>query len=72
MRSSSEWPSDAAVSFLSDVLEPAPPSKYSLSRKACEGIIRRAEKRGKPLPPQLDEALRAQASNSTKGQEPEA
>ena len=49
-----------------------PPSRYSLSRKACEGIIRRAEKRGKPLPPQLDEALRAQASNSTKGQEPEA
>ena len=72
MRSSSEWPKDAAVSFLSDVLEPAPPSKYSLSQKACEGIIRRAEKRGKPLPPQLDAALRAQASNSTKGQAPEA
>lgn len=67
MRSSSEWPSDAAVSFLSDALEPAPPSRFCLSPKACEGIIRRAEKRGKSLPPQLNEALRAQASSSTKG-----
>lgn len=70
MRSSSEWPKGAAVSFLSDILEPNPPQRFSLSRKACEGVIRRAEKRGKPLPPQLDEALRAQASNSTEGQEP--
>lgn len=45
-----------------------PPSKYCLSRKACEGIIRRAEKRGKPLPPRLEEALRAQASSSTREQ----
>ena len=58
--------------FLVGHLGACPPSRYSLSRKACEGIIRRAERRGKPLPPQLDEALRAQASNSTKGQEPEA
>ena len=72
MRSSSEYPSAAAVSFLSDILETHAPAKYSLSQKACEGIIRRAEKRGKPLPPQLDEALRAQASNSTKEQEPGA
>lgn len=48
-----------------------PPSRFSLSPKACEGIIRRAERRGKSLPPQLDDALRAQASNSTNGQEPE-
>ena len=68
----SEYPKDAGVSFLSDILETDPPQKYYLSAKACEGIIRRAEKRGKPLPPQLDEALRAQASNSAKGQEPEA
>ena len=47
-----------------------PPSRFCLSPKACEGIIRRAEKRGKSLPPQLDEALRAQASSSTKEQEP--
>lgn len=36
-----------------------PPSRFCLSQKACEGIIRRAEKRGKALPPQLDKALRA-------------
>ena len=31
--------------------------KYYLSATACEGIIRRAEKRGKELPPMLKEAL---------------
>ena len=31
--------------------------KYYLSATACEGIIRRAEKRGKELPPLLKEAL---------------
>lgn len=29
MRSSSEWPKDAVVSFLSDILEPAPPSRHT-------------------------------------------
>lgn len=39
MRSSSEWPKDAAVSFLS-------PSAYSLSRRACGGDLESsAEKR---------------------------
>lgn len=36
--------------------------RYSLSRRACQGILRRASKRGKPLPQMLDAALRAQAS----------
>ena len=59
---SSEWPSDAVVSFLSDVLETEQERlrRYSLSPKACQGILRRAERRGKPLPPMLDAALRAQ------------
>lgn len=57
--------------FLVGRLGACPPSRFCLSPKACEGIIRRAEKRGKSLPPQLDEALRAQASSSTKEQEPE-
>lgn len=56
-RNSSEWPSDAAVSFLSEVLEPCAPQKYYLSPKACAGIIRRAETRGKSLPPLLQDAL---------------
>jgi hypothetical protein len=33
------------------------PGKYYLSAKACEGILRRAERRGKELPPMLKEAL---------------
>ena len=32
-----------------------------MSRKACLGILRRARERGKPLPPQLEMALKAQA-----------
>ena len=57
---SSEWPSDAAVSFLSDALETGGvPQRYSLSPKACAGILRRAEKRGKPLPEPLGEVLTA-------------
>jgi DNA (cytosine-5)-methyltransferase 1 len=35
--------------------------KYYLSEKACLGILRRAERRGKVLPPMLDQALRKQA-----------
>jgi hypothetical protein len=55
-----ESPSVAAESSLSQVLEPDAPARYSLSRKACEGILRRAQKRGKELPPMLREALEAQ------------
>jgi hypothetical protein len=36
------------------------PEKYYLSATACRGILRRAEKRGKVLPPLLDIALRSQ------------
>lgn len=64
---SSEWPSDAGVSFLSDVLEGGQErlQRYSLSPKACQGILRRASKRGKPLPPMLEAALRAQGGGVT-------
>lgn len=58
MLNSSEWPNDAAVCSLSDVLETGPiPEKYFLSARACSGILRRAAKRGKELPPQLRAAL---------------
>ena len=53
----SESLKDAAASTLSEVLETNAPEKYSLSPKACRGILRRAEKRGKPLPDMLREAL---------------
>ena len=45
-----------------------PPSKYSLSQKACEGILNRARKRGRALPKRLEEALVAQASSTTREQ----
>ena len=55
----SVWPSDASVCSLSDVLEEtgSVPHKYYLSAKACAGILRRAEKRGKELPTMLRLAL---------------
>jgi hypothetical protein len=45
--------------YLSDILERGPLSKhYFLSRKAKDGILRRAQKRGKKLPELLERALR--------------
>lgn len=66
MLNSSEWPSDAAVSFLSDVLETDSVrlARYYLSPTACQGILRRAKQRGRSLPPELEGALRAQASGT--------
>jgi hypothetical protein len=58
----SEWPKDAEESLLSDTLETGDlPERYYLSAKACQGILRRAEKRGKQLPQMLKEALEAVA-----------
>ncbi len=58
----SEWPKDAAVCSLSQTLEQGPlPPRFYLSQKACAGILRRAEKRGKELPPMLEQALKAVA-----------
>lgn len=59
----------AGASSLSEVLVATAPAKYSLSARACEGIIRRAEKRGKPLPEILRAALEwviARDSSTTK------
>ena len=56
----SERHSDAGESFLSWILEGDAPEKYSLSPKACAGILRRAERRGKALPPMLKTALEQQ------------
>tara|TARA_R110002049_G_scaffold290983_1_gene474651 strand:+ start:682 stop:915 length:234 start_codon:yes stop_codon:yes gene_type:complete len=55
-----EWPKDAAVCSLSDTLEIGDvPQRFYLSAKACQGILRRAEKRGKKLPVALRAALEA-------------
>lgn len=37
------------------------PPKYFLSRRACLGVLSRSARRGRPLPPELEEALRKQA-----------
>lgn len=57
MDSRGRYRNAAGASSLSEVLEPTAPGTYSLSARACEGIIRRAEKRGKPLPKMLQDAL---------------
>jgi hypothetical protein len=65
-----EWPSAADVCLLSDTLETGDvpqrfflsktgdvPQRFFLSNTACRGVLRRAEKRKKNLPPQLLRAL---------------
>ena len=54
-------PREEDGSTLSQILQADVPRRYYLSRKACRGIQRRAHERGKPLPPQLEQALKIQA-----------
>lgn len=62
----SEWRSGGSACSLSSILEAhSIPPRFFLSRTACAGIIRRAEKRGKSLPPSLHAALAAVASGRT-------
>ena len=63
----SEWPNDADVCSLSQVLETGSiPQRFFLSSTACAGILRRAEKRGKSLPVALEQALKSVADSHTK------
>ena len=48
--------------LLSSILMDNVPERFSLSPKACQGILRRAEKRGKELPQVLKAALERQAN----------
>ena len=61
MRNTGECPREEKESTLSQILEEHPPKKYYLTAAACKGILRRAEERGKPLPPQLQAALEMQS-----------
>ena len=62
----SDWPSDGSVCSLSAILETGDvPQRFYLSARACRGILRRAEKRGKQLSPSLAAALRAVDSAPT-------
>ena len=58
-----ESPNEEKESFLSRILQPMEdvPEKYYLSPRACRGILRRAQERGKKLPEELRIALERQA-----------
>lgn len=60
----SESPSVVAVCSLSDILESHVPQRFFLSPRAAQGILRRAEKRGRMLPPRLRLALEALSSEA--------
>lgn len=56
--SSTECPSAVVASSLWDILETIDvPQRFYLTAKACLGILRRAKKRGRTLPPHLQAAL---------------
>jgi site-specific DNA-cytosine methylase len=61
---STEAPSKPAKVSLSEILQRNVPHEYSLTASECEGILRRAEARGKKLPRQLAWALREAAGLS--------
>lgn len=60
-----ESPNVARESTLSAILEAHVPERYSLSAKACQGILNRALRRGKELPDILMEALQEVLTLST-------
>lgn len=64
MPSTGAFPNVACASRLSSILQVAVPEKYYLSRRACEGILRRASRRGKQLPELLKTALEQQIERS--------
>ena len=62
-QSFSVLPNGVSASRLSQILVDDAPQKYCLSAKACQGILNRAERRGKALPAELKEALEQQVKN---------
>jgi len=72
-RNGSEFRNGAVASSLSEILETGEVDRrYFLSAKACQGILRRAEKRGKALPTTLRLALEQVAEGSKEPETPEA
>ena len=70
---SGECPSVAVASHLSQILEATPHPRYYLTARACQGVLRRAERRGKDLPPILRDALERQSASTIGWEaEPEA
>lgn len=71
-RNTGESPNAAVVSRLSRILEETPQEKYCLSAKACQGILRRAERRGKDLPEALKTELIRQSQEALQREQTEA
>ena len=71
-RNTGECPNAVVVSRLSQILEETPHPKYNLTAKACQGILRRAERRGKDLPKLLKEVLIRQAQGASPQERTEA
>ena len=70
-RNGSEWRSGAVACSLSSTLETGPVDhRFYLSPKACAGILRRAERRGKALPTMLHHALVQVAGASSEPEKP--
>lgn len=59
----SEEPNVPVDTKLSQILEENPDPKYNLTPKACAGILRRAERRGKKLPEVLKTVLLMQSAS---------
>lgn len=67
--STGESPKDAEESTLSQILMAEVPTRFCLSPRACQGILARAERRGKTIPPMLMDALAECMSATAKTQE---
>lgn len=71
-RNTGESPNAAVVSRLSQILEETPQEKYCLTAKACQGILRRADRRGKDLPKRLKAVLIRQLQGVSPQEQTEA
>jgi hypothetical protein len=57
--STSECPSDGVASSLQDLLVRDAPLAFLLSKKAAQGILQRAKRRGRSLPEMFEASLQA-------------
>lgn len=71
-RNTGECPNAVVVSRLSQILEETPHPKYNLTQKACQGMLRRAERRGKDLPKLLKAVLIRQSQGASPQERTEA
>jgi hypothetical protein len=68
MLNTSEYPNVVVESHLSWILETDPNPKYNLSSRACQGILNRANRRGKQLPEMLEKVLTQQSVSKNVGE----